>query len=121
MVSPLQGPLAKTIGRALSRTLFYDATLIRETPGDPDPEKPWEPAEPVTTQYQCRAVVDNYSDFAIANSLVDAQDRKVLILASTLPVTPTDQDMITIRGETYQVIEVKTDPAQAVWECRCRR
>lgn len=120
MTSPLQGALAAKIGKAFGKALFYDAVLTRETPGTPDPSSPWIPGTPTTATYACKAIVDTYSDFAVANSLVDAQDRKVLILATSLSVAPTDLDKVTIRGATYRIISVDTDPADAVWECQCK-
>jgi hypothetical protein len=54
--------------------------------------------------------------------LVNATDVKVLILASTLSVTPQETDRITIRGVTYSVLGViMGDPAKATWECRCKQ
>lgn len=119
MTSPLEGALAAKIGKAFGKSLFYDAVLTRETPGTPNPSTPWIPGVPVTATYPCKAIVDTYSDFAVANSLVDAQDRKVLILSASLSVRPTDLDKVTIRGTVYRVVSVDTDPAEAVWECRC--
>ena len=120
MASPLEGSLATTIGKAFAST-FYDATVNRTVIAEPEAATPWVPGTAATTNYTCKAMVDVYSDYAIANSLVDAQDRKVLILASTLSVTPTDGDTITIRSVTYTIISVVTDPALAVWECRCKQ
>lgn len=119
MTSPLEGKIATAVGKAFAST-FYDATVNRTVTADPDPSTPWIPGTATTTTYACKGIVDSYSDYAIANSLVDAQDRKVLILATSLSITPTDLDTITIRGVTYTVINVKTDPALAVWECQCR-
>lgn len=119
MTSPLEGAIAAKIGSAFAST-FYACTVTRTVPGEPDPSTPWIPGAPVATGYACKGIVDSYSDFAIANSLVDAQDRKVLILATSLSITPTDTDKVTIRGNEYQILEVKTDPARAVWELRCK-
>lgn len=66
-------------------------------------------------------MVDEYTDYAIGSGLVDARDEKVLVLATSLAITPTDGDSLTIRGTTYRIIPpVKIDPAMAVWELRCR-
>lgn len=42
------------------------------------------------------------------------------ILASTLAITPTTSDTVTIRGTTYSIIDVSTDPAQALWVVQAR-
>jgi len=120
MASPLQGSIAAKIGSAFS-SLFYAATLVRTTNEVPSGQPSWDKSgTPTTTSYTCKGIVEEYSDYAKANSLVNAEDRKVLILATSLAVTPTDQDKVTIGGKTYRVIEAKTDPATAVWELRCR-
>lgn len=121
MVSPLQGSLARQIGRAFA-SIFYEATVNRTVMGAPvNPAEPWTPGPPTTVNYPCKGMVDEYSDYAIANSLVDAQDRKILILATSLAITPTDGDTVTIRGATYRIVPpVTTDPALAVWELRGR-
>jgi len=121
MTSPLSGAIAKAIYGGM-KGVFLDATLTRTTPGTPDPDEPWVPVSDTTTDYPCKAIVEQYSDFQIANSLVQANDRKVLILANSLSVVPQlTTDAVTVRGETYQIIgEVKTDPALAVWEVQGR-
>lgn len=121
MTSPLDGKIAAAINKGF-QGVFYDATLTRVTPGTPDPEEPWVPVADTTVAHSCKAIVESYSDYQIANSLVDANDRKVLILANSLAVVPdVATDTITIRGQTYALVgEVKTDPATAVWEIRGR-
>ena len=120
MTSPLEGKIAAAVGKAFTG-IFYDATVIRTVPGTPTVGEEWVPVDPTTTEYPCKGMVDTYSDYAVANSLVDAQDRKILILASSLSITPTNGDKVTIRGATYTVLEVKTDPALSVWELRAKR
>jgi len=120
MVSPLQGALAARIGRAFAN-IFYEATVQRTLMTGPiDPGKPQTPGARTTVSYPCKGIVDTYSDYAIAETLVDAQDRKILILATSISIEPTDGDRVVIRGETYMIISVKTDPAKAVWELQCR-
>lgn len=61
-----------------------------------------------TTTYSLVAVVLDYS-MAIkskADSLVKVNDRKVLVAAKDLAVTPTTNDLITIGGVDYTVIAV---------------
>lgn len=117
MVSPLSGPLAKTIGSAF-KTLFLDAVLTRDVPViSPDPA---DPLPPQTATYGCKAIVEGYSDYYKANGLVDAKDRKVLILATSLSVRPEPGDRVTIRNVTFTLQDVTVDPAEAVWTCRGR-
>lgn len=124
MASPLLG-LAKTIGGAMAG-IFYDATLSRDvaTPGPND----WTPGPVVTTSYPCKALPDTWGAYSISGGLVAAQDAKLLVLASTLAVKPTEGDRITVQGVTYTISSdggsrpaVGTDPAKAVWELRGRK
>lgn len=123
MTSPLSGSLARTIGKAFNG-LFLDATLTRAgiTTGDA-----WNPTAGATTAYPCKAINDEWGSFDRANGLVASSDRKVLILATSLAVTPQAGDQITIQGVTLTVVSdgegrpaVSTDPASAVWTLRCR-
>ena len=120
VVSPLSGSLAATIGAAFN-SLFLDATLTRdvEVTDSPDRES-FDPADPTQTAYSCKAIVETYSQMFRRDGLVEANDRKVLILATSLAVTPKAGDRVTISGVTFMVMEVETDPAVAVWTCQGR-
>ena len=124
MTSLLAGGLAKTIAGAM-KNLFLDATLTRFVPAstgsayDPDP--------PVSTDYACKAIFDQWGAYHQANGLVLNTDRKVLVLANTLAVEPMPGDRIAIGGVTLNVYSngegapaVATDPAKAVWTLRAR-
>jgi len=117
MTSPLSGSLAKTIGSAF-KGLFLDAVLTRETPGTGG--DPFDPPPPVVTTYPCKAIVEGYSDYFKKNGLVDAKDRKVLVLAASLDVTPEPGDRITVQNVTFTAVTVATDPATAVFEVQGR-
>lgn len=117
MASPLEGSLARTIGSAM-RGLFMDAVLTRDVVPSSPAYDPFDPPAPVPVEYSCKAIVENYADKFRLEGLIAANERKVLILATSLSVRPRPQDRITIRGITFTVVDVKTDPAEAVWECR---
>lgn len=120
MASPLEGALRRTIGKAMSST-FYACTVTRSIPGSTDPPySPWAPGPPTLQPHACKGLVDGYSVFERTNTLIVTGDVKVLILASTLAITPTTSDTVTIRGTTYSVIDVSTDPAQALWVLQAR-
>lgn len=122
MTSPLEGSLARTIGKAMS-ALFLPATLTRTTPsGTGDP---WNPDPPTNVTYSCRAIEEEWGMSQLAGGLVLANERKVLVLASTLAVEPAPGDRITVRGHTLTIVPqgagvpaVSTDPAKAVWVLR---
>jgi hypothetical protein len=114
MVSPLEGSLAKTIYGAM-KSLFIDATLVRDTPGS---GASYDPAAPTQTSYACKAIVDTYSEYTRANGFASESDRKIIILTKSLSVTPVPNDRITVRGVTYAILTVAADPALATWECK---
>src|SRR5690554_3914972 len=117
-MSVLQGSLARTIGSAM-RGLFYECSVIVTTPGEFDPENPHIEPQPTIATYPCRGMVDTFSDYQIANGLVEAGDRKVLILQTSLAIEPAVGMEVSIRGEKFTILGVNTDPAVAVWELRC--
>ncbi|MBS0233496.1 MAG: hypothetical protein JSR99_08410 [Proteobacteria bacterium] len=116
MASPLEGSLRRTIGNAL-RSTFYACTVTKVTPGD---GPPYDPGPPVRTPYTCKGIVDTYSLFDRQNTLIKTGDVKVLVLAASLPVVPSTTDTVQIRGVIYTIIDVATDPAQAVWTLQAR-
>lgn len=79
--------------------------------------------------HRCKGLVTAFSAFSIAQGMVRATDRKVLILAATLPtgVKPRSGDRITtpdgivtiVAGDTPGRAAVNTDPAGATHDCRC--
>lgn len=125
MTSPLAGSLARTIGTAMGG-LFLDATLARtvNAAGAND----WTPGTPTTTTYACKAITEAFGSTWLTGGLVDADDVKILVLASSLAFEPQPGDVVTIRGEAFTVVPpgkgkaaVTTDPARAVWELRAKR
>lgn len=123
MASPLL-KLPAIIGKAMS-PVFFPATLTRDVPAAGPND--WTPGESVPTDYSCRAIHEEWSASYLADGLVEAGERRVLVLASTLAVTPEPGDRITIRSETFTVVPaeggqpaVSSDPALAVWVLRAR-
>jgi len=117
MTSPLEGSLAATIGQAMS-FLFLDATLARDVAGTIT--DPADPPVPTEASYTCKAIVEDYAERFRLDGTVKFNERKVLILATTLSVTPLPNDRITIRSATYTVMAVASDPALATWELKVR-
>lgn len=119
MTSPLSGSLARTVGNAL-RSLFLDATLVQDVPVVGSPDVTFDPADPTPTSYTCKAIVEKYAERFRLEGLVEQNERKVLILSDSLSVTPEPGNRVTISGITFTILEVQTDPATAVWECKGR-
>lgn len=96
------------------KSVMYEATLERPvtTGGDK-----WNPATGAagTGKDTGRGFVEEYSDYAIANSLAREKERKVtLMMYSFKKLQPQPEDQITIQGDTYVLVgPVKSDPAKA--------
>lgn len=79
--------------------------------------------------HRCKGLVTAFSDYSIAQGMVRASDRKVLILAATLPagvkprsgnrITTPDGIVTIVAGDTPGRAAVNTDPAGATHDCRC--
>lgn len=133
--SLLDGGLRTIINKAFSST-FLDAEITRVVRAEvqTDPLKP----VPAVYQYSCKAIPEKYSSSLIRDGMVRTGEAKVLILAGSIKVLGTGEDVsaavspapgdrIVIRGKAFIIVPpgsggmpaVSTDPAQAVWECRC--
>lgn len=101
--------------------IFLDATLTRVTIASPSPDAPFDPVATTTTTYTCKAIHEEFSLRDRADGTIEQRDRKVIILAGSLSVTPITDDSITIRGERFKIMDVTSDPALATWTCRARK
>lgn len=120
-MSILDTDIAEQIADALtSAGLPLDVTLVRTTPGTPDPETPWIPAPPVVTNHACKGWRDRFSNEYEASSSILAGDVRIFILATTLDVTPQPGDVVTVRGDSRTIISVSTDPAASCWDMQAR-
>jgi hypothetical protein len=77
---------------------------------------------PTTNQFPARGFVDDYKDAAIDGTLIKRGDRKVLVLGASIAGSqvPTQGDKLIAESRTYEVVDVKRDPASATYECQCR-
>lgn len=131
MVSPLEGPIAKSIYKGFKK-LFLRAVLERDTVTDAGP---LDQGVTSTATYECKAVDIDYSDFDRGQGLVNANDMQVIILANSLAVTPEPLDRITIfrngvAGRELTIVSsqgvspqggaasIRKDPANATWTVR---
>lgn len=114
------GIVAKTV----SKLLFKDAVM--SVPGTATGPS-YDPTPGAPTDISCRALVTEWSNYARANGLVAAEDRKILIQAQGLAVPPKDGYTVVIDGDTYVLVSdggaapaVRKDPSTAVYTCRGR-
>lgn len=100
------------------------ATLNRTVVSSYDPETDTETTSQET--YTTEGIVENYSKKLIAEGVVQSNERKILLLADPLGTTPSpgdndnDPDKITIESETFTVVDVEKDPANAIYTVRGR-
>lgn len=115
-MSILDGYLADQLTDALIGADIPKACVVttQESSGPP-----WDPTVE-DVPHACRGWVDNYTQLDQVNSNVQVNDRKVYVLRSTLAITPTTADSVTIDGLTYSIINVQLDPAGTAWVCQCR-
>ena len=119
----LDGELADIIGDAFA-DLFLTCTLTRDgTATGPA----YDPTIGAPTTYTCKAIVEDYVAGKVGLDQVDATDVNVLILATSLAVTPQPLDRIAIPshgvsgviyGGSQGLKAVRKDPANATWQCR---
>lgn len=113
----IQGILKDAIGDG-----FPSITVVKVTPGTRDPANPAAGVQPTRSPFGARGILDDYSDRQIDGTLVKTGDRKVLIVAGTLPstVVPEPNDEIITEGKTWKIVRTKRDPAEATYECQVR-
>jgi hypothetical protein len=110
--------LPRAINSAFNN-LFYDAVLTVDVPQDsPDPA---DPLPPVPTPYPCKAYVEKYSAYYLANSLVQASDRKVIVLANSLAIEPVIGARITVNNVTFTIVNYDDGGSNlSIWEIQGR-
>ena len=110
--------LPATINSAF-KSIFYDAVMTVDVPQDsPDPA---DPLPPVPTPFGCKAYVTKYSAYYRANSLIDASDRKVTVLAKSLAIEPVKSARITVQGITFTIIDYDDGGSnRSIWEIQGR-
>jgi len=117
----LDGELAEIIGDALDAAdLTYSVTLTRTVPGIVDPAKLWIPPTDTTEQFTCMGFVDAYRRDLVDGTNIQADDFKVVIVATSLQTEPKPGDVIMARGQSFTVITATPDPAMATWEVQSR-
>jgi hypothetical protein len=106
---------------------FEDGTLSVPGRRTSDGQGGWKAGEPV--EYPCKALVSRYKDYRRINLGIPATDRRVLVLAASLPdgIYPAKGHKITVPDPakglaltTFEVIERTGDLAGALAELQAR-
>lgn len=121
-MSLLEGEIAALISDGLAAAdLGYPITLERIVPGIPDPDEPWVPVGNTLQTWQTRGFEDKFTEYYIARNVIIAGDRLMYLVAHDFAPVPVPGDILISRdNEPYVIIEVRTDPARALWECHTR-
>ena len=121
--SPLLGSLAKAIGAGM-KGMFYPATYDVDGAAT---GAAYDPTIGAAVVYPCLIIEDSFSEYEWVGGLVKESDRMVMVLATSLAVTPVVGGRITSQGVILTIYSegagraaVTTDPARAVWTLRCR-
>lgn len=64
-----------------------------------------------STDFAVRGLIESYSEFHVAQGLVKAGDRRIIIAAGSLSVTPQQGDTLLLGGQTFFIVNVKSDYA----------
>lgn len=69
------------------------------------------------------AVVRGYSDFIVNSSAgaIHASDRKVMLIADDLSLVPSTSDFVKIGGETFSIINIRSDVGENIWILQARK
>ena len=116
----LDGGIKKIVGNAVAG-IFLDFTLIRVE--SVLPVNPWEPPVNITTEYRCKGIVSKFKQYEIDGENVKINDKKIVLLAEGLDVTPVLGDFIRVPNDTrkYEIVgQVTRDPAGATITAHCR-
>lgn len=74
----------------------------------------------VDTDYPTRLVEDTLTDAELAAGIAVTGDRKFLLPATELPVTPKAKDSIVYKG-VWNIYQSEIDPAGALWTIYARQ
>ena len=112
----------KVMNQALGKHLL-PATLISKTPGSRTGSALTAGTNPDETQASARGIVEDYSAGQVNGTLIQKDDRKVLLLGGSISggVVPKPGDQVTIQGLTYNVVDVDSDPANATYVLQARK
>lgn len=71
------GRMADVADRLLGRFQQGEVVLTRSMPGEPDPDRPWQPVEPVEQSESLQAVVSGAQEYADGQTVLETDLRIV--------------------------------------------
>ena len=121
MVGLLEGKIRSLIYQGFKNKLLK-GTLYRNVPGGTLDDH----GDPITSSpisWSVQGFTDLYSEFYRAQAGIPETDEQMNIFGGSLPVgiTPTKDDIVEFRGNFYQLRQMSTDPALALYTGRAFR
>ena len=100
-----------------------DVVLIKVTPGTRDPSDVTGGTQPTSASFAAKGFIEDYTDFEFNSTSVQIGDRKITLIGNSIESLqiPDTGDRITIEGETWNIMNVKRDPAAATYICQGRQ
>ena len=100
---------------------LQEVTYKHQEFGDYDPDTGGPSVVEVTSTFD--AIVRGYSDFIVNSSAgaIHASDRKVMLIASDLSLVPSTSDYLEIGGDTFSIINVRSDVGGNLWILQIRK
>jgi hypothetical protein len=118
MVSILEGELAEDVAEALSAARVPMAITVRET--IPGSGPPYNPGPPTYVNHACEGWPESYADAEIDGTRITQSDVRVLILTTSLAMTPTTSDHVIVGGTSHTILNIKRDASGALLEIQAR-
>ena len=96
-----------------------DATLTKVVRGSRTAGQLTGGTNPTTTTYACKGFVDTIDHTRMGETLVEDTDVMVTLIGDSIAsgAVPRAGDRVTILATEYNIIQVTTDPALAVYNC----
>jgi hypothetical protein len=95
---------------------FADGTLARYATGSRQVGNPAAGTQPTSTEYTCVVMVEKRTQFK-SGTLVQEGRSLMTFIGGKVAVAPREGDTVLLRGVTYRVWKMETDPDEAVYEC----
>ena len=89
----------------------YGAAMTLRKPGSDSYDPATGNLTTPSTDYAVSALIESYSEFHVAQGLVKAGDRRIIIAAGSLSVTPQQGDALILEGQSFTIINVKSEYA----------
>ena len=116
MMGLLDGDLKAVFGSVFG-PLLLDGTLTPVSMGYDDGG---DRVEVKGTPVAVKLMREDYSAHTRAVANIPATDVRLIILQEGIGITPTVDDRVTLGSDTYDIVKIAQDPANAAWTMQAR-